>query len=37
MPIAFVCITTESASMVKVLSSLKKVEGVVEAEIIHGI
>ena len=36
MPVAFVCITTEPASMVEVLKSLK-VEGVVEAEMIYGI
>lgn len=37
MSIAFVCITTEPASMVEVLKSLKAVEGVVEAEMIYGI
>ena len=37
MPVAFVCITTEPASMVEVLKSLKKVDGVVEAEMIYGI
>ena len=37
MPIAFVCITVEPASMVEVLKLLKAVEGVVEAEMIYGI
>jgi len=37
MPIAFVCITTEPASMVEVLESLKAVEGVEEAQMVYGI
>ena len=37
MPVAFVCITTDPASMVEVLKALKSVEGVVEAEMIYGI
>jgi len=37
MQIAFVCITTEPASMVEVLESLKAVEGVEEAQMVYGI
>jgi DNA-binding Lrp family transcriptional regulator len=37
MLIAFVCITTEPASMVEVLKALKAVEGVEEAEMVYGI
>ena len=37
MPTAFVCITTEPASMVEVLKSLKAINGVVEAEMVYGI
>ena len=37
MPIAFVCLTTEPASMVEVLESLKAVEGVEEAQMVYGI
>jgi len=37
MPIAFVCITTEPASMVEVLKALKAIEGVEEAEMVYGI
>ena len=37
MPIAFVCITTEPASMVEVLKEVKAVEGVEEAQMVYGI
>lgn len=37
MPTAFVCITTEPASMVEVLEPLRAIEGVVEVEMIYGI
>lgn len=37
MPIAFICITTEPSSMVKVLKTLKAVKGVAEAHMIYGI
>ncbi len=37
MSLAFVCITTDPASMVEVAKALKSVEGVLEAEIIYGI
>ena len=37
MPIAFVCITTEPASMVEVLKEVRAVEGVEEAEMVYGI
>jgi len=37
MPTAFVCITTEPASMVEVLKELKAIEGVEEAEMVYGI
>jgi len=37
MPTAFVCITTEPASMVEVLKEVKAVEGVEEAEMVYGI
>jgi len=36
-PTAFVCITTEPASMVEVLKEVKAVEGVEEAEMVYGI
>jgi len=36
-PIAFVFITTESASMVEVLKEVKAVEGVKEAQMVYGI
>jgi DNA-binding Lrp family transcriptional regulator len=35
-PIAFVFITTEPASMVEVLKEVKAVEGVEEAQMVHG-
>ena len=37
MPIAFVFITTEPASMPKVLKKIKAVEGVEEAEMVYGV
>jgi DNA-binding Lrp family transcriptional regulator len=37
MPEAFVFITTEPASMVEVLKSLKAVKGVEEAEMVYGL
>ncbi len=37
MPIAFVCITTEPASMVEVLKEVKAVEGVEEAQMVYGV
>jgi DNA-binding Lrp family transcriptional regulator len=37
MPIAFVFITTEPASMVEVLKALKKVKGVEEVEMVYGL
>jgi DNA-binding Lrp family transcriptional regulator len=37
LPIAFVCITTEPASMAEVLKEVKAVEGVEEAEMVYGI
>ena len=37
MPTAFVCITTEPASMVEVLKEVKAVEGVEEAQMVYGI
>ena len=37
MPTAFVCITTEPASMVEVLKEVKAVEGVEEAKMVYGI
>ncbi|UCF45229.1 MAG: Lrp/AsnC family transcriptional regulator [Candidatus Bathyarchaeota archaeon] len=37
MPIAFVCVTTEPASMAEVLKALKAVEEVEEAEMVYGI
>ena len=37
MPIAFVCITTEPASMVEVLKEIRAVEGVEEAQMVYGI
>ena len=37
MPIAFVFITTESASRVEVLKEVKAVEGVKEAQMVYGI
>jgi DNA-binding Lrp family transcriptional regulator len=37
MPTAFVCITTEPASMVEVLKEVKAVEGVEEAEMVYGV
>jgi len=37
MPTAFVCITTEPASMVEVLKAVKAVERVEEAEMVYGV
>ena len=37
MPIAFVCITTEPASMVEVLKEVRAVNGVEEAQMVYGI
>jgi DNA-binding Lrp family transcriptional regulator len=37
MATAFVCITTEPASMMEVLGALKKVKGVEEAEMVYGL
>ena len=37
MPTAFVCITTDPASMVEVFEEFKVVEGVEEAEMVYGI
>ena len=37
MPIAFVCLTTEPASMLVVLEALKAIEGVEEAEMVYGL
>jgi len=37
LPTAFVCITTEPASMVEVLKEVKAVEGVEEAQMVYGI
>ena len=37
MPTAFVCITTEPASMVEVLKEVKAVAGVEEAEMVYGV
>lgn len=37
MPIAFVCITTEPASMVEVLKEIRAVEGVEEAQMVYGV
>ena len=37
MPVAFVCITTEPASMVEVLKEVRAVEGVEEAEMVYGV
>jgi len=36
-PIAFVCITTEPASMVEVLKKIRAVEGVEEAQMVYGV
>ena len=37
MPTAFVCITTEPASMEEVLKEVKAVEGVEEANMVYGV
>ncbi len=37
MPVAFVCITTEPASMVEVLKEVRAVEGVEEAQMVYGV
>jgi len=37
MPIAFVCITTEPASMVEMLKEVRAVDGVEEAEMVYGV
>jgi DNA-binding Lrp family transcriptional regulator len=37
MPLAFVFITTEPASMLKVFKALKKVKGVKEVEMVYGL
>ena len=37
MPTAFVCITTEPASIVEVLKEVKAVEGVEQAQMVYGI
>ena len=37
MPTAFVCITTEPASMVEVLKEVRAVAGVEEAEMVYGL
>ncbi|GAG54467.1 unnamed protein product [marine sediment metagenome] len=37
MPTAFVFITTEPAAMVEVLKEVKAVDGVEEAEMVHGV
>ena len=37
MPTAFVCVTTDPASMVEVLEKVREVEGVVEADMFYGI
>ena len=37
MPTAFVCITTEPASMVEVLQKVRVIEGVEEAEMTYGV
>jgi len=37
MPTAFVFITTEPASMAKVLKKIKAIEGVKEAEMVYGV
>jgi DNA-binding Lrp family transcriptional regulator len=36
-PTAFVCITTEPASMVEVLKEVRAVEGVEEAQMVYGV
>jgi DNA-binding Lrp family transcriptional regulator len=36
-PIAFICVTTEPASMVEVLKEIRAVEGVEEAQIVYGV
>jgi DNA-binding Lrp family transcriptional regulator len=36
-PIAFVCITTEPASMVEVVKEIRAVEGVEEAQMVYGV
>jgi len=37
MPIAFVCINTEPASIVEVLKEVRAVDGVEEAQMVYGI
>jgi len=37
MALAFVCITTEPASMIEVLKKVKMVEGVQEAQLVYGV
>lgn len=37
MPVAFVCINTEPASIVEVLKEVRAVEGVEEAQIVYGV
>jgi DNA-binding Lrp family transcriptional regulator len=37
MPVAFVCLTTEPASMVEVLKEIRAIEGVEEAQMVYGV